>query len=148
MYVEFSILELQKYTNKKHSVSHSVMSESLQPLESQHARTPCPSPTPRVYPNSCPLSWWCHPAISASDAFFSFCPQSFPASGTFPMSQLFASDDQDIGFLTSNWASLYSKKKKSYLNCFSYLPWTFYIPLPSMDHTLTGRGFIHSCPHH
>ena len=70
--------------------SHSVVSDSLQPHESQHASPPCPSPTPGVYPNSCPSSWWCHPAISSSVVPFSSCPQSLPASESFPMSQLFA----------------------------------------------------------
>ena len=70
--------------------SHSVVSDSLQPHESQHARPPCPSPTPGVHSNSCPLSWRCHPAISSSVVPFSSCPQSFPASESFPMSQLFA----------------------------------------------------------
>ena len=65
------------------------MSDSLRPHELQHARPPCPSPTPRVYPNSCPLSWWYHPTISSSVVPFSSCPQSFPASGSFQMSQLF-----------------------------------------------------------
>ena len=69
--------------------SRSVMSDSLWPHESQHARPPCPSPTPRVYSNSRPSSWWCHPAISSSVVPFSSCPQSLPASGSFPMSQLF-----------------------------------------------------------
>ena len=77
--------------------SHSVMSDSLRPHESQHARPPCPSPTPRVHPNSCPSSHWCHPAISSSVVPFSSCPQSLPASGSFPMSQLFASGGQSIG---------------------------------------------------
>ena len=71
--------------------SRSVMSDSLQPHEPQHARPPCPSPTPGVYPNSCPLSRWCHPTISSSVVPFSSCLQSFPASGSFQMSQLFAS---------------------------------------------------------
>ena len=57
----------------------------------QHTRSPCPSPTPRVHPNPCPSSWWCHPTISSSVIPFSSCPQSFPASGSFPMSQLFSS---------------------------------------------------------
>ena len=61
--------------------SRSVVSDSLRPHESQHARPPCPSPTPRVYPNPCPSSWWCHPAISSSVIPFSSCPQSFPALG-------------------------------------------------------------------
>ena len=68
--------------------SSSVMSNSLWLHESQHARPPCPSPTPRVYSNSCPLSRWCHPAISSSVIPFSSCPQSLPASESFPMSQL------------------------------------------------------------
>ena len=69
--------------------SHSVVSDSLQPHETQHARPPCPSPTPWGYSNSCPLSQWCHPTISSSVVPFSSCPQSFPASGSFQMSQLF-----------------------------------------------------------
>ena len=81
--------------------SHSVLSDSLQPHEPQHARPPSPSPTPGVYPNSCPLSWWLHPTISPSVIPFSSCPQSFPASGSFQMSQLFASDGQSIGVSAS-----------------------------------------------
>ena len=76
--------------------SHSVVSNSLWPHESQHARPPCPSPTPGVYPNSCPLSQWCHPAISSSVVPFSSCPQSLLASGSFPVSQLFAWGGQSI----------------------------------------------------
>ena len=76
--------------------SYSVMSDSLWPHELQHARPPCPSPTPRVYPNSYPLSRWCHPTISSSVVPFSSCPQSFPALGSFPMSQLFAPGGQSI----------------------------------------------------
>ena len=76
--------------------SHSVMSDSLQPHESQHIRSPCPSPTPRVYPNSCPSSWWFHSAILSSVVPFSSCPQSLTASGSFPMSQLFAWGGQSI----------------------------------------------------
>ena len=70
------------------------------PWTSAHQAS-CPSPTPGVYPNSCPSSQWCHPAISSSVAPFSFCPQSFPASGSFPMSQLFTSGGQSIGVSTS-----------------------------------------------
>ena len=77
--------------------SHSVVSNSLQTHGPQHARPPCPSPTPRVYPNSGPLSQWCHPTISSSVIPFSSCPQSFPASGSFPKSQLFVSGGQSIG---------------------------------------------------
>ena len=91
--------------------SHSVMSDSLRP----HARPPCPSPTPGVYSNSYPSSWWCHPAISSSVVPFSSCPQSHPASGSFPTSQLFASCSQSIGVSasasvlpmnTQDWSSL------------------------------------------
>ena len=76
--------------------SCSAMSNSLQLHGLQHTRPPCPSLTPRVYPNSCPLSQWCHPTISSSVIPFSSCPQSFPASGSFPLSQLFASCGQSI----------------------------------------------------
>ena len=81
--------------------SHSVVSDSFWPYESQHARPPCPSPTAGVYPNPCPLSRWCHPTISSSVIPFSSCPQSFPASGSFLMSQLFASGGQSIGVSAS-----------------------------------------------
>ena len=79
-----------KYKETLSSVqfSCSVMSDSLWPHELQHARPPCPSPTPGIYSNSCPSSQWCHPAISSSVVPFSSCPQSLPASGSFPMSQL------------------------------------------------------------
>ena len=79
----------------------SVVSDSLRPHELQHARPPCPSPTPGVHPNSCPLSWWCHPTISFFVVLFSSCPQSFPASGSLQMSQLFASGGQSIGVSAS-----------------------------------------------
>ena len=78
-------------------ISRSVMSDSLQPHELQHARPPCPSPAPRACPNSWPSSQWCHPAISSSVIPFSSCLQSFPASGSFPMSQFYASGGQIIG---------------------------------------------------
>ena len=77
------------------------MSDSLRPQGLQHARPPCPSPTPRVYSNSCPSSRWCHATISSSVIPFSSCPQSFPASGSFKMSQLFTSSDQSIGVSAS-----------------------------------------------
>ena len=82
----------------KYSVqfSRSVVFDSLWPHEPQHTRPPCPSPTPGVHPNPCPLSRWCHPAISSSVVPFSSCPQSFPASGSFQMSQFFASGGQSI----------------------------------------------------
>ena len=77
--------------------SHSAVSESLWPHESQHTRPLCPSPTPGVYSNSRPLSQWCHPAISSSVILFSSCPQSLPVTGSFPMSQLLAWGGQSIG---------------------------------------------------
>ena len=89
--------------NRESSVqfSRSVMSDSLQPHEPQHARPPCLSPTPRVYLNSCPLSLWCHPTISSSVVPFSSCLQSFPASGSFQMSQFFTTGGQSIGVSAS-----------------------------------------------
>ena len=78
-----------------------VVSDSLQPHELQHARPPCPSPTPRVYPNSCPLSQWCHLTISSPAVPFS-CSQSFPASGSFPISQLLELGGQSIGASASS----------------------------------------------
>ena len=112
--------------------SRSVVSDSLRPHGLQHARPPCPSPTPRVYPNSCTLSRWCHPTISSSVIPFSSCPQSLPASGSFPMSQLFALGGQSIRVSASasvlpmniqdwsplgwtGWISLQSKGLKSLL---------------------------------
>ena len=81
--------------------SHSVVSDSLWPHEPQHARPPCPSSAPRVYPNPCPSSQWCHPAISSSVIPFSSRPQSFPASGSFQKSQFFISSGQSIGVSAS-----------------------------------------------
>ena len=81
--------------------SLSVVSDSLQPRGLQHPRPPCPSPTPRAYSNSCPLSRWCHPTISSSVDPFSSCLQSFPASGSFQMSQFFTSGGQTIGVSAS-----------------------------------------------
>ena len=76
--------------------THKVLSDSLQPHRLQHARFPCPSPSPRVCSNSCPLSQWCHPTISSSVTRFSSCPQSFPSWGSFPISHFFASGGQSI----------------------------------------------------
>ena len=81
--------------------SCSVMSDSLWPHGLQPARPPCPSPTPRVYWNSCPLSWWCHPTILSSVVSSSSCPQSLPAAWSFQMSQFFASGGQSIGVSAS-----------------------------------------------
>ena len=94
-------LETFKTVQYQYQFSHSVMSHSLRPHELQHATPPCPSPTPRVHPNPCPLSWWCHPTISSSVVPFSSSPQSLPASGSFLRSQLFASDGQSIAVTSS-----------------------------------------------
>ena len=88
---------LSKISFSSVQFSHSVVSNSLWPQGLQHVRPPCSSPTPGVYSNSCPLSWWCHPTISSSVIPFSSHLQSFPASGSFQMSQFFASGGQSIG---------------------------------------------------
>ena len=90
--------------------SRSVMSNSLRPHESQHARPPCPSPTLGVHSKSCPSSLWCHPAISSSVVPFSSCPQCFPASESFPMSHLFTWGGQSTGI--SALASFLPKKSQ------------------------------------
>ena len=105
--------------------SHSVMSDSLRPHESQHARPLCPSPTPRVHPDSRPSSQWCHPAVSSSVVPFSSCPQSLPASESFPMSQLFTSGGQSTGVSAS--ASFPPKKSQGR----SPSEWTGWISLQS-----------------
>ena len=92
----FSLTQL-----KSVQFSRSVVSDSLWPHKLQHARPPRPSPTPGVHPNPCPSSRWCYPTISSSVLLFSSCPQSFPASGSFPMSQPFASGGQSIGVSAS-----------------------------------------------
>ena len=89
---------IETYALSSVQLSCSVVSNSLRPHESQHTRPPCPSPTPGVYPNSCPLSRWCHPAISSSVVPFSSCPQSLPASGSFLMSQFFPSGGKELEF--------------------------------------------------
>ena len=107
--------------------SRSVVSNSLQPHEPQHPRPPCPSPTPRVHPNPCPLSQWCHPTISSSVIPFSSCPQSFPASGSFLMSQLFASCGQSIGVSASTSVPQMNTQD------WSPLGWTGWISLQSKE---------------
>ena len=113
--------------------SCSVVSDPLRPHGLQHTRLPCPSPTPRGYSNSCPLSQWCHPTISSSVVPSSFCLQSFPASGSLQMSQLFASDGQSIGVSASTsvlpiniqdwfplgWAGWISLQSKGHSRVFS-----------------------------
>ena len=105
--------------------SHSVVPNSLQRHESQHARPPCPSPTPGVHSNSHPSSWWCHLAISSSVVPFSSCPQSLPASESFPMSQLFTWGVQSTG--VSALASFLPKNTQGW----SPLEWTGWISLQS-----------------
>ena len=105
--------------------SCSVVSNSLRPHELQHARPPCPSPTTGVHSNSCPSSWWCHPAISSSVVPFSSCPQSLPASESFPMSQLFAWGGQSPG--VSALGSFLPKNTQGW----SPLEWTGWISLQS-----------------
>ena len=103
--------------------SHSVVSDSLRPHELQHARPPCSSPTPGVHSDSRPLSQWCHPAISSSIIPFSSCPQSLPASESFPMSQLFTWGGQNTG--VSALASVLPKNTQDW----SPLEWTGWISL-------------------
>jgi len=105
--------------------SHSVMSDSWWPHESQHARPPCPSPTPGVYSHSCPSSQWCHPAISSSVVPFSSCPQFLPASESFPMGQHFTWGGQSIG--VSALASILPMN----IHGWSPLEWTGWISLQS-----------------
>ena len=113
--------------------SCSVVSDSLWPHGLQHTRLPCLSPTPRVYSNSCPLRWWCHPTISSSVIPFSSCLQSFPASGSFQMSQFFASGGQSIGVSAST--SVLPVNTQDW----SPLGWTGWISLQS-------RGLSKSSP--
>ena len=108
--------------------SHSVVSDSLRPHGLQHAKPPCLSPTPRIYSNSCPLSRWCHPTISSSVVPFSHL-QSFPASGSFPMSQFFSSSGQSIG---SFGFSISPSNEKSGLIS---LGWTGWISWLSKGHS-------------
>jgi len=110
------------------------MSDSLWHHGLQHARPPCPSPTPWVHPNSCPLSRWCHPTISSSVIPFSSCPQSFIASGSFQMSQFFASTGQSIGVSAS-----ISILPMNTQDC-SLLGWTGWISLQSKELQYSGLG--------
>ena len=113
------------FSNTSSSIQfgHSVVSDSLRPYESQHTRPPCPSPTPGVHSNSHPSSRWCHPTISSSVVPFSSCPQSLPASESFPMSQLFTWDGQSTG--VSALASFLPKNIQDW----SPLEWTGWISL-------------------
>ena len=148
--------------------NHSVVSDSLRPHGLQHARLPCPSPTPGVYSNTCPLSWWCHPTISSSVVPFSFCLQSGPASGSFQMSQFFASRGQSIGVSASvlpmniqdwfllgwtGWTSLQSKGLSRVYSNSTVQKYQFFgshpsrssqsTRLSSLPNTATSHSFIH-----
>ena len=125
IYIEPLVLAITLNAFSSVQFSRSVVSDSLQPHELQHSRSPCPSPTPGVHPNSCALSWWCHPAISSSVIPFSSCPQSLPAWGSFPMSQLFAWGGQSTGVSAS--ASVLPMNTQDW----SPLGWTGWISLQS-----------------
>ena len=118
-----NLCEMSVIIIRSDQISRSVMSDSLQPHESQHTKPPCPSPTPGVHSDSCPSSQWCHPAISSSVVPFSSCPQSLPASESFPMSQLFAWSGQSTG--VSALASFLPKKSQGW----SPSEWTGWISL-------------------
>ena len=113
-------------------VSRSARSDPLWTLEPKHARPPCPSPTPGVHPNSCPLSRWCHPTISSSVFPFSSLLQSFTASGSFQMSQFFASGAQSIEVSASTWALPMNTQD------WSPLGWTASTYPPSICHEVIG----------
>ena len=130
----------------------------------QHTRLLCPSPSPKVCPSACPLHRWCHPAISSSDTLFSFCPQFFPASGTFPMSQLFATDDQNTRVSTSasvlptsiqgwfplrstGFISMLSKGLSGVFSCPTVQRHQFFGVLPSLrSSSLTPWTIAHQAP--
>ena len=120
-----SLYFVHKFKQESVQFSRSVVSDSLWPHELQHARPPCPPPTPGVRPNPCPLSRWCHPTISSSVIPFSSHPQSFPASGSLQMSQLFTSGGQSIGVSAS--ASVLPMNTQDW----SPLGWTGWISLQS-----------------
>ena len=121
--IPFGLLVHREFQFSSVQFSHSVVSDSLWPHELQHASPPCPSPTPGVHPNPCLLSRWCNPAITSSVVPFSSCSQSLPASGSFPMSQLFAWDGQSIGVSAS--ASVLTMNTQDW----SPLGWTGWVSL-------------------
>ena len=120
-----ALIHFPHHKSKSVQFSRSVLSDSLRPHELQHARPPCPSPTPGVHSNSRPSSQWCHPAISSSVVPFSSGPQSLPASESFPMSQFFTRGGQSIG--VSALASFLPKKSQGW----SPSEWTGWISLQS-----------------
>ena len=126
---------LLRYSSQFSQFSHSVVSDSLRPHGLQHTRLPRPSPTPGAYSNSCPSNQWCHPTISSSVSPVSSCLQSFPASGSFPVSQFFTSDGQSIGVSAS--ASVLPMNTQDW----SPLGWTGWISLQSKG---LSRVFSHT----
>ena len=139
--------------------SCSVVSDSLQPHESQHTRPSCPSPTPGVDSDPCPSSWWCHPTISSSVVPFSYCPQSLPASGLFPMSQLFAWGGQNTGVSASAsfWVRLCDSGQNYLLvtvtssikqGGFYVIPWGPFLPqwFPTMWYRAKDHIKLGWCP--
>ena len=141
LYITMFTLHKYKVSNKSFrflssvQFSHSVVSDSLRPHESQHARPPCPAPSPGVHSDSRPSSQWCHPAISSSVVPFSSCLQSLPASESFPMSQLFTWGGQSIG--VSALASVLPKKSQGW----SPSEWTGWISLQSKGQAINaGEG--------
>ena len=137
--------------------SYPVVPTSLWPHRLQHGRPACPSPIPRACRSSCSLHWWCHPAISSSDALFSFCPQSFPVPGTFPMSRLFKSDDQNTGasasvlpvniqgwspFRLTSLISLLSKRLSGVFSSTTVWRHQFFGVLPSLQSSSHPKYFI------
>ena len=125
IFLKVWLQSLRLLSDQISQISRSVMSDSLRPHELQHTRPPCPSPTPRVHSDSRPSSQWCHPAISSSGVPFSSCPQSLPASESFPMSQLFAWGGQNTG--VSALASFLPKKSQGW----SPSEWTGWTSLQS-----------------
>ena len=112
---------LSRFVISSVQFSHSVVSDYLWPHVLQNTGPPCPSPTPGVYSNSCPLSWWCHPTISSSVVPFSSCLQSFPASGSFPMRQLFAWGGQSTGASASESVLPMNIQDRSPLGCIGWI---------------------------
>ena len=123
-----SVAALTKSIVSSVRVSHSVLSDSLRPHGLQHSRPPCPSPAPGAYSNSCPLSQWCHPTISSSFVPFSSCLQSFPASGSFQMSQFFTSGGQNVGVSAS------TSVLPMNIQDWSPLGWIGWVSLQSIQH--------------
>ena len=115
--INFIVVIISQCISSVQFSSVAQFSDSLQPHKPQHARPPCPSPTHGVHPNPCPLSRWCHPTISSSVVPFSSFPQSFPLSGSFQMSQLFASGGQSIGVLASASVTPMNTQDWSPLGC-------------------------------